>query len=295
MARPSRTGSNEAARRVQSGVVRVALLLSLTLSGCTRTLPVLGPADAGAGADAGRPDARADGGPSADGPLLLYRFDEGAGDRALDSSGSGSLSHLRIDDPSRVTWTTGALRIDAPTILTTSLPPTALVEACRRSGELTVEAWVTPRDAEVSGTRRIVTLSVNSGSRDFLVGQGELFADGPSRHFSVRMRTSETDGNGLPLLSSAPVTVSASLTHVVYVREAGGAEALWVDGEVAASGARGGDLSTWDDRFRLAVGNEHDERDDARAFLGELHHLAIWARALDGDTIRSRHAEGTLE
>ena len=86
-------------------------------------------------------------------PLVQYRFDEGAGERALDSSNSSPLVHLEFEDPQAVTWTANGLRIDQPTRLSSVEPPVALMTACQASNELYVSrsCWTSSkRSARIS-------------------------------------------------------------------------------------------------------------------------------------------------
>jgi hypothetical protein len=82
--------------------------------------------------------------------------------------------------------------------------------------------------------------------------------------------------------------VSTKLTHVVYTRDPAGKAILYVNGTAIESGHVGGDLSNWEDGFRLALGNELTED---RPWLGELYRVAMYDRALDaGQIARSARA-----
>lgn len=76
--------------------------------------------------------------------------------------------------------------------------------------------------------------------------------------------------------------VETKKTHVVYTRNEAGRATLYVNGAVVKTGTVGGDLSSWDDGFRLALGNELTED---RPWLGELHRVALYARALTSSEI----------
>jgi hypothetical protein len=82
--------------------------------------------------------------------------------------------------------------------------------------------------------------------------------------------------------------VSTKLTHVVYTRDPAGKAVLYVNGTAIESGNIGGDLSNWEDGFRLALGNELTQD---RPWLGELYRVALYDRALDaGQIARSAKA-----
>jgi hypothetical protein len=73
----------------------------------------------------------------------------------------------------------------------------------------------------------------------------------------------------------------------VYTRNREGEATLYVDGVSVATGDIGGDVSNWDRGFRLALGNELTED---RPWLGELHRVAVYARALDSADV-ARYAK----
>jgi hypothetical protein len=92
--------------------------------------------------------------------------------------------------------------------------------------------------------------------------------------------------------------VSTKPTHVVYTRDQAGKAALYVNGAVIQSGDVRGDLSDWEDDFRLALGNELT---GDRPWLGELYRVALYDRALDAGQIarlakagRDQSATGAL-
>jgi hypothetical protein len=92
--------------------------------------------------------------------------------------------------------------------------------------------------------------------------------------------------------------VSTKPTHVVYTRDQAGKAVLYVNGAVIQSGDVRGDLSDWDDDFRLALGNELT---GDRPWLGELYRVALYDRALDAGQIarlakagRDQSAPGAL-
>ncbi len=85
--------------------------------------------------------------------------------------------------------------------------------------------------------------------------------------------------------------VEVKLTHVAYTRSSEGKTTLYVDGVSVATGAVGGDVSNWDTGLRLALANELTED---RPWLGELHRVAVYARALDAGEI-SRYAKAGRE
>jgi hypothetical protein len=210
----------------------------------------------------------------------LYTFEEGRGDTVRDTSGAGEPLDLKIADPGAVKWEGGGLKVNDGTLIASAAPPKRLVEAVRKSKAVTLEAWITPADGRQAGPARILTLSSGSSERNFTLGQ-------EGDRFDVRFRARGTDRNGMPGLASPVGSAGPRPTHLVYTRDAAGKARLYVDGEDRGSRDVGGDLSNWNDGFRLALANE-TTRD--RAWRGTLHTVAIYSRALAPEEIRSAGA-----
>lgn len=263
-----------------------------------------GEPDAGAsdgGADAGLTDAGMDAGPSdagvdaaaeggADaaarpepaGLIVLYEFDEGSGSTVFDRSGLVPAADLTIVDEEAVSWGPGRLSIDGPTILRTMAPPLRLIEAIRRTGEITVEAWVRPATMSQSGPARIVTLSVDTSNRNFTLGQ-------ESSTVILRLRTTATSSNGIPATQTAFCTFFPRRTHLVYTRDHRGAIGFYIDGVLQGSAAVPGTLENWDDTYELALANELT---GSRAWSGEFFRVALYDDALSADEVVARFEAG---
>ena len=217
-----------------------------------------------------------------DGLVALYRFAEGKGTTVRDASGAGEPLNLVIADPEAARWVDGGLVFTKPTIVRSAGPAKKLVDACRTSHEITIEAWLQPANARQGGPARIVSLSKDPYRRNVTLGQER---DG----LDVRLRTTTTGENGKKPSLGAPDTLATKLTHVVYTRDRTGKARLYVDGAVRAEKAIGGDLGTWDGGYRLALGNELT-RD--RPWLGTLRLVALYSRALGRDEVGMNYRAG---
>ena len=131
-------------------------------------------------------------------PQVLY--DLRKPDRASvikDTSGHSEPLDLRIEDPSAVKWLPGeGLQIHSLALIASPGPATRLSAVLRKSGEITIEAWLKPANATQAGPARIVTLSTDPGSRNFTLGQR-------AGAYDVRLRTTSTSINGEPSLATA--------------------------------------------------------------------------------------------
>jgi hypothetical protein len=89
----------------------------------------------------------------------------------------------------------------------------------------------------------------------------------------------------MPALSLPRGTLKRQLTHVVFTRDATGKAKLYVNGEELGARTVGGDLSNWNDGYRLVFGNEFTKD---RPWQGALHQVAIYHRALSPAEVRAR-------
>ena len=215
----------------------------------------------------------------------LYPFDGTARDTIADRSGHNYP--LTVSRPNSVVRTKDGVKVELPVSLT-SQPTVGLVEACRRSGEVTIEAWIKPDDLTQVGPARIVSLALSGRSVCFMLGMnGNVdLKEPPLMNFVVRLRTTETTENGtlgdpakwIPVLASPPNTAKARWTHLVFTRNGAGRAALYVDGVERARAAVPGSFDAWDaQRSRLTIANSLAL---ARPWLGEIGLVAIYSRAI---------------
>jgi hypothetical protein len=229
----------------------------------------------GSGGAGGRVDA---------GLILLYAFDEGSGSTVADQSGTLPKHDLTIADPGNVTWSADHLEINAATALSTAGAATKVVARAQTSGELTVEAWIKPADVTQGGPARIITMSTDPWLRNFMLGQ-------ETNTYAARFRADgEADwDNGSPTVFTTAGTATTALTHVVHTHRSDGAEVLYIDGVENQTFMRTGGLSQWDDTYPIIVANEATSD---RTWLGELHLIAVYDRALDAGEVEQNFTAG---
>ena len=218
------------------------------------------------------------------GLILLYAFDEGSGSTVADQSGALPAHDLTIADPGNVTWSANHLSVNAATALSTVSAATKVVTRAQASGELSVEAWIKPANTTQSGPARIVTMSVDPYYRNFLLGQSR-------DTYVVRFRADgEPDwDNGMPEVITTIGTATAALTHVVLTHKSDGAEVLYVDGVENTTFMRMSGLTQWDATYPIIVANEAT---NDRAWLGELHLIAVYDQALDATEVQQNFIAG---
>lgn len=219
---------------------------------------------------------------------VVYRFDEGGGTTVGDSSLVRPALPAQIADPTAVNWSSGRLTVSAPTIIASGGPAAKVSRASMATGEISIEAWVTPANTTQRGPARIVTISQDTLLRNVTLGQG-LWGNQPADLYLARLRSTTTSSNGEPHLITPPGSLTPALTHVVYTRDVAGTARLFIDGEERISGKVDGDLGTWDAGYRLALANEFTLN---RVWLGDYHFLAIYSRALSPVQVGARFHAG---
>ena len=270
------------------------LLLVSTTGTITRLLPAGGPPVTGTHINTGL--------------IAAYDFREGSGNTVHDVSGFGSPLDLTIQDPGKVSWSSSFLTVDTSTVIASSGAATKIINEVVAANELTVEAWIKPKDASLSGAARIVNIGTTVTSeaplnRNFFIGQdnanidarlrttGGLTGNPPVSHPNLNgdRPQQQTDGTG------AVVNNSTELIHVMYTRDTDGNSFIYVDGVLRsdASVTQPGDLSNWDPSYVLTLANElvYDSASQ-RDFLGEYHLVSFYNRALSATEVLQNFSAG---
>lgn len=211
----------------------------------------------------------------------LYTFEEGAGTAVNDVSGVGAPLNMTIASASAVTWIPGALRVNSSTTILTPAAGSKVITAVTAANQITVEAWIKPTNTSQSGPAHIVAITPGSGDRNFLMGQA-------GNKFEMRLRTSTTDNKGVAL-TSAKNSVTTALTHMVYTRNSSGVAKLYLNGVEVVSGTASGTLANWNTTYKLGLANEPGR---SRPWLGELHLVAFYSRALTAAEVGQNFSVG---
>ncbi|MCH8828410.1 MAG: hypothetical protein IID45_02415, partial [Planctomycetes bacterium] len=216
------------------------------------------------------------------GLLVLYDFGSSKGSLVKDRSGVGKPLDLRIGNVKAVRRFKGSLQVRAKTLIRSDKAAAKITDAIRRTGEITIEAWIQPARTAQTGPARMFTLSKNAGERNFTLGQDE-------DRFEMRLRTTGTSKNGVPALSSPRNSLSTKLIHVVYTRDRSGRARIFLNGKRTAMRTIAGKTANWNRSYRLALANElsHD-----RPWLGTYFLVAVYQRALSPQEIERNFKAG---
>lgn len=222
--------------------------------------------------------------PGADTPGLVLAWKAGYGARRVDGAVAKGDARWRMvergkasrDERGRMSLAGGAYVADAA--------DRAIVDACRETNQLSIEAVIAPDSLKQSGPARIVSLSSDAYHRDFTLGQegGKLV---------MRLRTTRTGDNG----SKPEVTLCDLQTgkpqHVI-VSYAAGRLTCYLNGKlVIETDAVRGDLSNWDADQHFVLG---DEWNGERDWAGVIERVAIYNRAVGPLEAAARFALATV-
>ncbi len=219
------------------------------------------------------------------GLIALYNFEEGNGDIIHDVSGVEPPLELINNTPSATSWIPGALAINNPTILASSGPATKIFNACQSSDEISLEAWVNPFNTTQEGPARIITCSDGASYRNFM-----LCSDLTRYGFRLRTTDPGNSDNGWPTMETPDGYVTTDLTHLVCTRDSSGNVVIYVDSVSQSTAVRAGNFSNWDSSYRLALALEFDVLPDSRYWLGEMHLVAVYSRALSPAEVAQNYA-----
>ncbi len=220
------------------------------------------------------------------GLLVLYGFDEGAGNTVHDIGGAGAPLDLDFVNPSGIQWSSNASGgiqfINTGSAIQSTGAATKVFATLSASNRLTLEAWLTPTSLTQEGPARIVTISEGTTASDVNLHLGQEFGSA-----SYRLRTTD---NSFSWLQAADVfTNLAAPIHVVITYD-GELKRLYVDGaEHSTNEFLLGDFSSWNAAYPLVLGNEATLD---RSWLGSLHLVAIYDRALSLTEVQQNHSAG---
>ncbi|HNO77366.1 MAG TPA: hypothetical protein PKN33_04830 [Phycisphaerae bacterium] len=217
--------------------------------------------------------------------VVLYDFRDGDGTRILDVSSTGIPTDVFIQDGGAVTWLTESLSVDSNTIASSIGPAKRIIDECRSSRAITIEAWIELDNLSQPGPARIATISVDTDERNVSFMQDDTA-------YSTRLRTTTTDNQGTPPTSTTANATSNGMVHLVFTRRSNGETKIYVNEAERASDTVGGNFNNWDESYRFALFNEFTLD---RSWLGEVHLLAVYSKALSALEVSQNFIVGPFD
>ena len=218
--------------------------------------------------------------------IARYEFKTGEGTVAYDTSGVEPAINLQFSGD--VSWEGGwGIRLNNGKAQGSTLTSKKLSDMIQATGELTLEAWITPVSTGQDNAH-IISYSAGPDARNLTLAQSDS-------DFVVYQRTGEsTDLNGEPALVTEDMPLQASQQHIAATYDPVNGRRLYINGELqpAVDPAAPGLLNTWDDTFALILGNEAS---NDHPWEGVIRFAAIHNRALTGEQVQTNFAAGVGE
>lgn len=230
------------------------------------------------------------------GLIGFWRFDEGSGTQVTDS-----ITPPPPQTPMNLTlgaigftWVEGGLQFDSRNSALSGSSPHVNKDVGGAAGTnaVTIEVWATSANTtQGAGSYSVVFgISASFAYRNAMIAQiGDKW--------SGRLSTTQTTSNGLPAIDPT-TTVVGTPQHLVLVASDTD-RVMYVNGEPFRStpagigsllGTRADGSETWDDKWRVVVGDEVGNTD--RHWLGTLWLAAIYDRALSDAEIQTNFQLG---
>lgn len=250
-------------------------------------------------------------------PVALYLFDEPVGSSVIKDkiTSNGSLD-LTIDNAaSSVQLGGGALEIITPTAIRSTGPATKIIQACKASNEIAIEAWIesnTQNDLSLAlyGPARILTLStgmvkpdLKSNSVGFFVGQtydaGHQYVLGVNTRQSVNTNNMSLDLAGAVLNTDASnknIVRQSQLQHIYFIKNKDGLARIFssegnsntaiLRAEMTLQGAS---LAQLDVNSILSLGNEPKYNNDSGLEVLSKYNSAFGNRTIEDKDWRGKY------
>ncbi|MBT8124924.1 MAG: LamG domain-containing protein [Gammaproteobacteria bacterium] len=220
--------------------------------------------------------------PRADANMIThFAFAEGTGTTTVGTSNVGADMTLNLEGTE---WDPQGGLINVSGKAQASLADSQkLFNLLSGGNQFSVEAWVIPENATQTGPARIVSYSVDTGRRNFTLGQQVT-------QYDSRVQTINSGANGSnPTLRTEDAVVT-ELTHLVmtYDNMSGGRK-IYVNGQLAAEEALQGDMLNWQDDSVFILGNEATNN---RLWQGVFKMVAIHNIALNGAQVAQNFEAG---
>jgi hypothetical protein len=201
-----------------------------------------------------------------------------------DVSGVGAALDLNVGDTTAVSWLPGALSVNAATNIASGGPATKLADAINSSTELTLEAWIAPATDNQPQPGSIANMSATNSDLNLVLHQLPT-ETGSDNRYSARIRT----GGGSKVLKAPVSTLTAGLTHVVYILDAQGVVHFYIDGVKVADRDLENPFVAWNPAFPLILANNPA---NSEPWFGQFHLLTVYNRSLSPAEISQHFLAG---
>ena len=223
--------------------------------------------------------------------VALYLFKEGSGTVARDVSGVAPAMDLTLSGTEWVAQQ-GLKNITGKAEATpeSSKKLFDMIAAPTATKEYSIEAWIVPDNNTQAGPARIVSYSVDTGNRNFQLGQN-------AAQYIYRNRSTATGISvtaGTPDLTTAAGSLKLAPQHVVATFDQTAGRKIYLDGvDTGVIDAQGkGDLGNWNSTYSFVLGNE---KTTDRLWKGVFYLVAIYNRPLSAAQVKQNFDAGYMD
>ena len=211
--------------------------------------------------------------------IAMFKFDEGAGNVTMDSSGAGAPIALQIEG---MEWVEGGgLRNISGKAQANAADSRKLYDMIEPTREYSVEAWVIADNNAQDGPARIVSYSQDTQVRNLTLGQNAIY-------YVLRNRSIETSANGTPAIEALDPQVDTNLQHIVATFDEATGRKVYINGQLSIE-ENLADTLDWLDNQTFVLGNEVTNN---RLWQGILRMVAIHNQALSGAEVQQNFDAG---
>ena len=217
--------------------------------------------------------------------IAKWEFKTGKGGTAFDTSGVDPAMNLSLNG--QYSWINGwGIQLVKGKAQSSTASSKKLYDLITATSEFSIEAWVVPANVTQEGPARIISYSGGAENRNFTLGQS-LY------NYDALLRTSNTDNNGDPALSTADADedLQASLQHVVLNYDPINGRQLFINGVFTedVDNTAPGDLNNWNSTYAFVLGSEVSGE---FTWAGSIRMVAIHNRVLSAEQITQNFEVG---
>lgn len=217
--------------------------------------------------------------------ILFYVFSQFRNDSILDLSWHGDPVNLVLSDTTGVVFADSSyLRLEADNSL---LAPSAakITNACKTSGEISIECWIKASEIPTSGPATILSLE-NENAVAFSLSCIQDNRNENKLSYFTNLSTNATDNQGNPDFSSKAGTNIGILQHVVYTHNRLGEEIFYLNGEAVNAGFRPPGFEAWEEQYTLLLANNFS---DEAPWLGNFYMCALYNKSLTPEEVSQNY------
>lgn len=216
------------------------------------------------------------------GEILHYDFNESSGIKIHDVAIPNDSLNLIINNNSSILWQPKNIDNYGHSEINTPNSATKLFDSLVSADEMTLEIWLHAKNNIAQNLSRIVSFSENKNDLNFSLIQNQY-------QYEFKLRTNQTNNEGLSLLSNSLQSSLDKITHLVFTFDNNDTVKLFINGNLISKTKIEGDFSNWNSEYKFAIANELNED---LPWLGSYFLLSIYNRALSGTEIYHNYTLG---